>query len=139
MNQRRTRPMKIRIEITIIGGATMLALAFGCPATESPEPSVGITDVAMRNTAFDPQEITIGVGGRVRWTNFDLVTHTATSGDPGDENAGDLWDSDFLGRGESFTSEPFETPGEFVYFCRIHPLTMRGAKVIVSESAPDQD
>jgi plastocyanin len=84
----------------------------------------------MRGVAFDPADITIGVGETVTWTNMDFLPHTATSGDPGDADAGSIFDSGTLTLGRSF-SHTFDEAGEFVYFCEFHPTMMRDAKVIV--------
>ena len=87
----------------------------------------------MRNIAFDPPEITITAGESVTWRNVDIVPHTATSGNPGEQDAGSIFrvpGSGLLGGGQS-ASHTFDEPGEFVYFCQVHPIMMRDAKVIV--------
>ncbi len=84
----------------------------------------------MRSLAFDPSEITISMGESVTWTNMDIVPHTATSGSPGDGDLGSVFRSARLPRGETFT-HTFDEPGEFVYFCEVHPGFMRDAEVIV--------
>ena len=89
-------------------------------------------EVRMRGVAFVPKEVTIKQGQTVRWTNDDLVLHTATSGSPGDPDAGSIFDSPLLALGQSFTHQ-FNEVGTYVYFCRPHPTTreMVGATVIV--------
>ena len=67
-------------------------MASSCP-NMTPAPQAGVTDVKMQNMAFVPQNVTIKQGESVRWTNMDLAPHTATSGNPGDANAGSLWNS----------------------------------------------
>ena len=84
----------------------------------------------MRSIAFDPPEITINVGETVTWTNMDIVPHTATSGNPGDADLGSVFQSARLGINDSFT-HTFDEAGEFIYFCEVHPVMMRDAKVIV--------
>ncbi len=102
------------------------------PAASDSESNVG--EVAMRGLAFVPKEITIKVGGRVRWTNLEAlpINHTTTSGDPADGNAGDLWDSGNLRPRELFEWQ-FDEAGEFEYYCIPHRnmQAMRHAKVIV--------
>ena len=104
-----------------------------CTPVTTPPPEEGVTSVAIQNFAFTPKEVTIKVGERVRWTNLESgpISHTSTSGSPGTIDG--LWNSGFLASGESFTSEPFELAGEFVYFCEIHRTmaSMINAKVIV--------
>ena len=85
----------------------------------------------MRSITFDPVEITIGVGESVTWTNMDFVIpHTATSGNSGDEDLGAVFRSVRLSQGETIT-HTFNEAGEFIYFCEVHPVMMRNARVIV--------
>lgn len=128
---------------------TIIALALGaaaalrftaCVPLAAPAPQEGVTDVLMQNIAFVPNQVTIRAGQSVRWTNVDPVIHTTTSGNPGDPDVGSLWDSGNMNPGESFTHQ-FDEPGEFIYFCEVHPNIMRNARVIVepadgSRSAP---
>ncbi len=103
----------------------------GCPEVTTPDPQAGVTDVRIEGIAFNPAVVTIQQGQSVRWTNFDIVPHTSTSGNPGDSNAGSTWDSGFLQAGQSF-SQQFNETGEFVYFCQVHPFMMRDARVTVT-------
>lgn len=112
--------------LLVVGNVLLPA---GCAANVAP----GANEVVMHGIAFDPQEITINVGESVKWTNMDLVPHTATSGNPGDADFGSVFRSAQLAHGESFT-HTFDQPGEYVYFCEVHPTIMRDAKVIVQAS-----
>ena len=98
----------------------------GCPSGGEP----GTNEVFMRAIAFDPEEITISAGETVTWTNMDIVPHTATSGNRGDADLGSVFRSANLFQGGTF-AHTFDEPGEFVYFCEVHPVMMRDAKVIV--------
>lgn len=89
--------------------------------------------------AFDPNPVTVPVGGTVVWTNNDTVLHTVTSGTgSNDTTMGKAFDSGLTGatvlksKGSTF-SHTFKTAGNFSYFCQVHP-TMQG-QVIVSSSA----
>lgn len=118
------------------GAALILFGLFGasCPAVLPlpPTPQPGITDVLMRNFAFVPAIVQIPVGESVRWTNLDVFSnHTVTSGNPNDADAGSIFDSGLLGANQSFTFQ-FNEPGQFRYFCRVHPTLMVNALVIVS-------
>ncbi len=110
--------------LLMLGGA--LFVLGGCPQGGDPGPN----EVFMRAIAFDPAEITIGVGESVTWTNRDLLPHTATSGNPGDADLGATFRSSLLFQGGTLT-HTFNEAGEFIYFCEVHPLMMRDAKVIV--------
>ena len=103
-------------------------LAFqGCGGGGDP----GTNEVFMQAIVFNPMEITIQAGESVTWTNQDIVPHTATSGNPGDADLGEVFRSALFGQGGTFT-HTFNDAGEFVYFCEVHPAMMRDAKVIVT-------
>ncbi len=104
-----------------------ILLVVGCPAGEAP----GANEVFIRSIAFDPAEITISLGESVTWTNLDfIIPHTATSGNPGDDDLGSVFRSVLLSQGETF-KHTLKESGEFIYFCEVHPVIMRNAKVIV--------
>lgn len=93
--------------------------------TTTSEPSNGeITEgtaITIEDFAF-AGATSVTVGTTVTAINEDGVTHTWTSDD-------DVWDSGGLANGESFQFT-FEEPGEYPYFCRIHP-TMEGTITVV--------
>ena len=73
-------------------------------------------------------DVTISLGESVRWVNLDGVTHTATS--TSEPPGGSTFDSGILGNGGEFTFTP-NVIGTWVYFCEVHPGTMRGATITV--------
>ncbi|MET0308721.1 MAG: cupredoxin family copper-binding protein [Sphingomonas sp.] len=77
--------------------------------------------VTIRSFAFTPQIITVAPGTTVTWTNMDEDPHTVTANDKS-------FHSPALDTGGKF-SFTFTRPGEFAYFCSLHPH-MTG-KVIV--------
>lgn len=134
-----------------IGGRTVTGMVFcglvvasaawveGCAQAVVPPPDQGTTDVIMTNSAFDPHDVTINKGEKVRWINQETlpVPHTSTSGDPDNPDHGTLWNSGTIVAGASFTHQ-FDQVGEFEYYCEFHYLdgVMRHAKVIVVEGQP---
>lgn len=68
---------------------------------------------------FEPEEITIKVGEIIEWKNYDDAMHTITSGDPNDGPTG-LFDSG-LAEPDATYALKFNTPGEYPYFCMVHP------------------
>jgi plastocyanin len=109
-----------------------LAMLSSCAAPPAPTP--GVTDVTMPGLFYSPNVVTIKAGDSVRWTNTETlpVPHTVTSGNPGDPNAGSIFDSNSIFPGQSFTFT-FNTPGTYVYFCKFHFMEgMQGAQVIVT-------
>lgn len=93
----------------------------------------GIIDVEIDDYAYVPKSVTIVVGATVRWTNRDFTPHTVRSGDPGDSDAGALFDSGALGAGDTFLCT-FVTPGTYTYHCQYHytHAALHGATVIVN-------
>ena len=97
--------------------AAALALLSGATAVAQPAP----VTVKISNLTFAPRTITVAAGTTVTWVNADDLPHTVTAVD------------------RSFRSRPLDTgdkvsfsfakPGEYAYFCSIHPM-MTG-KVVV--------
>ena len=93
---------------------------------------------------YDPPLINIIVGDTITWYNDDREAHTVTSGEgPGrfgwmdnrDFGTPDgIFDSDMFQPGDSW-SYTFNEPGNFSYFCIIHPW-MEGI-VVVEKAIPD--
>ena len=82
----------------------------------------GGAEVSMEGIAFQPAEVTVGVGDTVTWTNNDSVGHDVTadsfsSGDPGAMAGGDTFE------------HTFEEAGTFDYVCTVHP-GMEGTVVV---------
>ena len=80
-----------------------------------------VQTVAIKGFAFMSQVITVPVGTTVTWINQDEDPHTVTANDKSFHSAALDTDDKY-----SFT---FTHPGEFAYFCSLHPH-MTG-KVIV--------
>jgi plastocyanin len=82
----------------------------------------------LNDTAYDPNPVTVSVGDNVTWVNDDPDPHTVTSGSIGAPDAGEEFDSGYMGPHRSFTHR-FDAAGEFDYFCLIHP-NMVGTVVV---------
>ncbi|MDD3926378.1 MAG: PQQ-dependent sugar dehydrogenase, partial [bacterium] len=96
------------------------------PPTGDGTPGAQAT-VTMRNSQFQPQQITIRRGTTVTWVNRDPYVHTVTSGQQG--RATGMFDATVnSGQRYSFT---FTQTGTYPYHCRIHS-GMTGT-VIVTE------
>lgn len=111
-----------------------MALPAGCTGQPPDTQEPAFAQVDIRNSVFTPRELTIHVGQTVRWTNEDPVFRTITSGNPGDPDAGAIFDSNDLIPFDSFTLQ-FDTPGEFIYHSRYDSAKpgLFGAKIIVTE------
>ena len=80
----------------------------------------GDNEIIINNFAFNPSELTVNSGTAVTWKNAHNVVHTVVS-----QN---LFESKTLNKGDEFAFT-FNTPGEYNYYCSIHPSM--GGKVIV--------
>jgi plastocyanin len=78
------------------------------------EPDAARTaEVKIDNFSFNPGSLTVPVGAQVTWINHDDIPHTVVS-------TKNLFKSSVLDTGEKF-SHVFEAPGEYPYYCSIHP------------------
>jgi plastocyanin len=105
------------------------------PATEaSPEPSgsapapsgeaARAEKVEIVDFAYDPDPVTVQVGGKVTWLNQDSAPHTATAEDGS-------FDTGTLEEGK-LKSESFKQAGTYAYICEIHP-DMHGTVEVVEK------
>jgi plastocyanin len=79
------------------------------------------TEVKIDNFAFTPAVITVKAGTQVTWVNHDDIPHTVDSTEGNFKSAALDTDDKFQFR--------FTEPGEYPFFCRMHPK-MTG-KVVV--------
>jgi plastocyanin len=68
--------------------------------------------VAIADFKYDPAELSVPAGTTVSWMNEDGAPHTVTFDDGPDCGR--------LSQGDS-TALTFDTPGEYSYFCALHP------------------
>lgn len=121
--------MPNKIVARAVFGVAAAALA-ACGANGAP-PSAGSVAplqaataraiVRIANSRFDPPSITVKVGTRVRFLNYDAIGHTATA------NSG-AWSSPILYQGTSWT-HAFTKAGRFKYHCKIHTY-MHGTVIV---------
>jgi plastocyanin len=104
------------------------------PSSKVSIPNRGTNEVLIKkgaatlgNQSYSPNPISIKVGSTVKWNNMDSTMHTVTSGVPNTVSSGELFDSGLtaLIMPSKTYSHKFMNPGEFTYFCRVHP-TMVG-------------
>jgi plastocyanin len=94
-----------------------IALALSTPAlgliSLEARSATPATPVQIKNFAFMPQPLIVKVGTTVTWTNTDDDPHTVTATDKSFHSAALDTDGKY-----SFT---FTKPGEYAYFCSLHP------------------
>ena len=92
----------------LVAGALMMSVV--PDIAKAAPPAVA---VAIDNFTFKAPVVTVKPGTTVTWTNNDDIPHTVTS------NSG-LFKSKVLDSGDHF-SFTFAKPGQFGYFCSLHP------------------
>jgi plastocyanin len=80
--------------------------------------------VEIVDFAYDPDPVTVQVGGKVTWLNQDSAPHTATAEDGS-------FDTGTLEEGK-LKSETFKQAGTYEYICQIHP-DMHGVVEVVEK------
>jgi plastocyanin len=80
--------------------------------------------VEMGNYYFEPADIEINVGDKVRWVNTVTTTHTTTA-------TGEEWDSGDMGLSDIFDFT-FDSEGVFEYYCFYHSTLMQGTVTVVA-------
>ena len=113
---------------TLKAGALALALSLGAavalaiasPAAAGTPAPAGPT-IRIDNFVFGPEDLTVSVGTTVTWINRDDIPHTVVANDRS-------FKSKVLDTDERF-SFTFTKPGEYGYFCSLHPHMV--GKVIV--------
>jgi plastocyanin len=95
------------------------------PSGSEPAPSgeaAKAEKVEIVEFAYDPDPVTIQVGGKVNWINRDSAPHTATA-------EGGSFDTGTIEQGK-LKGETFKEAGSYPYICSIHP-TMKGTVEVV--------
>ena len=119
----------------IVGvAAAPMAFADHSTATVLNQEGSSVPGCEETNDCFIPSTVTIDIGGEVVWKNVDNAAHTVTSGVLADGGPDGIFDSGLFVPDTEF-SHVFDTPGEYPYFCLVHPW-MSGM-VVVQEAAAD--
>ena len=119
-----------------IGSGALSQSAFADHSEATVEQPEGASSVLCLDTneCFVPSNVTIDVGGTVTWINSDAALHNMASGTIQDDEIGTLFGATDLlmkpGDEYSFTFTDFE-PGEYPYFCFLHPH-MSGTITVVA-------
>ena len=97
------------------------------PNTVDMPAGAGVPGCEEHEMCYYPAHLTVHVGDTVTWINSDgSIPHMVTSGWPDSDQIGENYpgghgfDSDFMSGGASFM-HTFDTPGEYDYYCQLHP------------------
>jgi plastocyanin len=81
------------------------------------------SSAATSGVGYDPDPITVSPGASVTWDNQDNVLHTATSGNPDTATPDGTFDTGLVGANQQSKPVTMPTePGEYTYFCSLHPF-----------------
>jgi plastocyanin len=112
---------------TLLGVAAAISVLFAGPA-ESPsagetvvQAAAGPTAVRIDNFNFTPPTLVVAPGTTVTWTNDDDDVHTVVEKERKFKSAA-------LDTNDAF-SQTFTAPGEYEYFCSLHPRMV--GKIVV--------
>ena len=97
------------------------------PNTVDMPSGAGVPGCETNDMCYYPTHLTVHTGTTVTWINSDgSIPHTVTAGWVDSESigldypGGNGFDSDFMSGGAEF-EHTFETPGEYDYYCQLHP------------------
>ena len=106
-----------------IGVASLLLV--GMPVTPSADEAAVPPAVRIDNFSYTPSTLVVTPGTTVTWTNDDDDVHTVVDKDR-------KFKSPALDTNDTF-SQTFAAPGEYDYFCSLHPQMV--GKVIVKPAS----
>jgi plastocyanin len=106
------------------GGSSVTTTKPGGNGAAPSGDAVRSAKVEIADFAYDPDPVTVEVGGKVIWLNQDSAPHTASAKDGS-------FDTGTLQQGK-LKSETFKTAGTYTYVCQIHPF-MHGTVVVVED------
>ena len=116
-----TRTLKILAFQAFVLVSAALLLATVAERAKAAPPAAASVEIA--HFTFKAQALTVKPGTTVTWTNADDIPHTVVSKDG-------LFKSKVLDSGDKF-SFTFAKPGQFGYFCSLHPH-MTGVIIVKS-------
>jgi amicyanin len=100
------------MRMAVLAFAAGAALACALAPLAAQTKTAGAT-VQIDNFTFEPARLTVKAGTTVTWTNRDDIPHAVASNDR-------AFKSKVLDTDETY-SFTFTTPGEYSYFCSLHP------------------
>ena len=117
--------LRVRVALLGVVGATLLFTVRSPEALRADKGLLKATvkpvAIAIDNFSYSPSTVVVAPGTTVTWTNHDDDVHTVVEKDRKFKSAG-------LDTDDAF-STTFTAPGEYEYFCSIHPRMV--GKIIV--------
>lgn len=117
-------PRAVAALLLLLSGGDMMLPTKPLAQTQAAVPiAAASTEVRVDNFTFSPPTLTVTTGTTVTWVNGDDIPHTIVAKDRS-------FRSKALDTGDRF-SFTFTTPGDYDYFCSLHPHMV--GKVIVTQ------
>jgi plastocyanin len=108
------RPFKmLTFQAAALAASALTLSSVAAMTRAAPAPAAAAAAVQIGNFTFKNQLVTVRPGTTVTWTNGDDIPHTVVSKDG-------VFKSKVLDTGDRF-SFTFAKPGQFGYFCSLHP------------------
>jgi plastocyanin len=85
----------------------------------------GLVQIAYKNIAIAPDPITVHVGQKIKWTNYDDTQHNVIA-----QSGPETFTSPDFTKGGTYAFTPTKT-GVIHYMCTFHPATMNGTINVV--------
>jgi plastocyanin len=90
--------------------------------------------VTLKLIAFTPTRLEVAAGSTVTWRQDDVASHGdlrpgRSSRRDGHRSAGRRFDPGTISKGQNFRFR-FSEPGEYPFFCAVHPATMTGVVTV---------
>ncbi len=121
--------------------STPAAFADHTEVTITPDTDSWMDDddcIGIEYGCYTPGTATVGVGGIVIFSNTDVKSHTMTSGSASAATL-DVFNSNLIKVGESWTLDKELEVGEYPYFCMVHPW-MDGLLIVQeAEETPEEE
>ena len=127
MSARIRRPLSF--VVALLGMALIVASGVVFIAHEGPDSSAkaqpqagapaGGDTVLISDFLYGPEQLTVAVGTKVKFTNEDSAPHTATSGQSPTSDG--VFETGTLKKGQS-KAVKLTKAGTFAYYCAIHPF-----------------
>jgi len=133
-----TKTMTFFSILTIVAAGLMATIPTASAETTVSLPvGSAVPGCEETNECYIPEEVNVGVGEMVTWSNDDTAAHTVTSGSPADGVDG-IFDSSLFAAGATF-SHTFEEEGTFDYFCMVHPWMVGAVTVGAGTGNGDEE
>lgn len=99
------------------------------------EPSAADTTIVLANTAFNPVQAEVDVGGTVEWVNNDGFDHDVTAAQFNDSAT--FWEFEQTISDGQRVLYTFDKPGVYEYYCTIHGREHMCGVVLVGDVTRD--